>query len=207
MSSFLTFYFSPSFSLLSVFVFFHYRTVRERTMIWNWWQLPPHRICIGLRTFRNQRRDEKQKTGRDEQTGREATQKKITETSLLGGKRSKLTAVEIHIKLRKWQVSSLAASSIKNLPTCLSVPLSVSADFRLVVHQNGQSKTVGATWWHSGTIVQHGRCDQGNFYSQTWALAHLRFLGLHFCFNCGGTHVLVIIGKHIDHYFGVVCFV
>lgn len=116
-------------------------------------------------------------------------------------------AVEIHIKLRKWQISSLAASSIKNLPTCLSVLLSVSADFRSVVHQNDQSKTVSATWWHSGTIVQHGRCDQGNFYPQTWALAHLRFWGLHFCSHCGGADVLVIIGKHINHYFGVVCFV
>lgn len=110
--------------------------------------------------------------------------------------------MKIHIKLYEWQISSLTASSIKNLPTCLSVPLGVSTDFRSVVHQNGQSKAVGTTWWHSGTIVQHDR----------WIIIHrLKLLLIWrpqtctFCSYCGGTDVLVApqkIKKTIStHYF------
>lgn len=136
---------------------------------------------------------------RDEQTGRAGERKNPGNVSVgEGKKKSKLTAAEIHIKLRKWQSSSLAASSIKNLPTCLSVPLSVSADFRSAVHHNAQSKTVGTTWWHSGTIVQHGRCNQGDYYLQTWAFAHLKFPGLNICSHGGGTDVLVIVWKRIN---------
>lgn len=139
---------SPSFSLsLSLWGFFRCRTVREETVIWNWRQLPPHRICIGLRTSRNKRRDEKQKTGQSRQEEREKAKmtKNHGNISVGGRGKSKLTTAKIHIKLCEWQISSLAASSIKNLPTCLSVPLGVSAGFRSAVHQNAQSKTVGTT--------------------------------------------------------------
>lgn len=159
----------------------HCQREREGTVIRNWRQLPPHRICIGLRTFRNKRRDKKRKTGmrRQEEREKEKTSQKKKSGKCLcweGKKKSKLTAVEIRIKLCQWQISSLAASSIKNLPTCLSVPLSVSADFRSSVYQNSQSKTVSTKWWHSGTIVQHGRCDRADFIHRHEHLLILRFL-------------------------------